>query len=225
MNRKQQAFVCEMLRHGNRAEAYRAAYKPQSDNPRSVESAANRLMKNPEIAEAVQTVQDRIYAEVQEELKARVLHETLTTQRKREILAQIAEGQWIMQPPPDNIEGKPTAVLIPTLKERLRAIDMDNRMTGTYSRKENVEVENEGKDNKTQQSEQPRQEAPLAEQFYDKEVDEPIPGQKRMPFIVPVIGSRNPLLNHGLDKPLLPVVPGMEELKRGNRPWLQTIRV
>lgn len=137
MNQKQQAFVCEMLRHGNRAEAYRNAYHPKSDNPRSLQSAAGRLMKNPEVAEAIWSAQERIYAEVYEDLKARVLREELTVQRKREILAQIAEGDWIIQPPPDEVPDQPTAVLIPTLKERLKAIDMDNKMTGAY-RNENI---------------------------------------------------------------------------------------
>src|SRR6187551_576560 len=58
--------------------------------------------------------------------------ELLTVQRKRELLAQIAEGKWMEQPPPDHIEGQRVPVMVPTLKERLKAIDMDNRMDGSY---------------------------------------------------------------------------------------------
>lgn len=241
MNRKQQAFVCEMLRHGNKAEAYKAAYKPQSDDPRSIESASGRLLKIAEIAEAIQTIQDRIYAEVQVELKACKQHEALTRQRKREILAQMAEGQWIMQPPPDNIKGKPTVVLVPTLKERLRAIDMDNRMTGAYSIEERAEIENEEKHNKTQRSGTVEKEVVSGNKQAQQEIYVPLPvADKKKPFVMPVIKSRDPLLNGpviGNPDAIVPALPlrgtcGSCMQERGvsipyeSKPaWLQTIRV
>jgi phage terminase small subunit len=227
MNRKQQAFVCEMLRHGNKAEAYRAAYKPQSDNPRSIESASNRLMKTPEVAEAIRSVQQRIYAEVQEELKARMLHEALTMQRKREILAQIAEGQWIMQPPPDSIEGKPTAVLIPTLKERLKTIDMDNRMTGAYTAKQTAQPTEEEKHNKTQHSPEPREKETTQEEKLPREkgIYAPVPGGKKHPFVLPFINSDDPLLNRSANGSSKLQLPRIRQLSPVKPAWLQTIRV
>lgn len=211
MNLKQQAFVCEMLRHGNRAEAYKAAYQTKSNNPRSLQSAADRLMKNPEVAAAIQSVHERIYAEVQEELKARITHEVLTAQRKREILAQIAEGEWMVQPPPEELSNQRTAVLIPTMKERLKAIDMDNRMTGAY------EKENAAKHNNTQQ------EPPVADNNEEPVVvppplqQTPPPAQHiRTPFIIPVVDTHDPQLN----KPLSNTAMSAQQ-----HPWLQTIRV
>jgi hypothetical protein len=227
MNRKQQAFVCEMLRHGNKAEAYRAAYKPQSDNPRSIESVANRLLKIPELAEAIRSVQQRIYAEVQEELKARMLHEALTVQRKREILAQIAEGQWIMQPPPDSIDGKPTAVLIPTLKERLKAIDMDNRMIGAYTTKQTAQPTEEEKHNKTQQPSEPLEKEITPEEKLPRERDiyAPVPGGKKHPVVLPFINSRDPQLNRSANGSSSLQLPRIHQLSPVEPAWLETIRV
>ncbi|WP_276131935.1 terminase small subunit [Polluticoccus soli] len=132
MNMNQHSFVCELLRHGNKCEAYKTAYRPQNENPRSIESAANRLMKNPEVSAAITEAQERMLEEARQELKEKYVAELLTVQRKRELLAQIAEGKWMEQPPPDHIEGQRVPVMVPTLKERLKAIDMDNRMDGSY---------------------------------------------------------------------------------------------
>ena len=132
MNTNQHRFVCEMLRHGDKKKAYRAAYDPTNQNERSIESAANRLMKNQEVADAIEEAENRMYAEAEQELRERYVSQLLSVQRKRELLAQIAEGNWIEQPPPDHITDHPIAVMVPTLKDRLKAIDMDNRMDGSY---------------------------------------------------------------------------------------------
>ncbi|WP_276133602.1 terminase small subunit [Polluticoccus soli] len=214
MNPKQQAFVCEMLRHGNRAEAYKAAYHSTSNNQHSLQSAANRLMKNPEVSGAIRSVHERIYAEVQEELKARITREVLTVQRKRELLAQIAEGEWMLQPPPADMSEQRTAVLIPTLKERLKALDMDNRMTGAYEKEETT------KHNNTQQ--EPPDTAnndeavtlvPATESV--QQTPQPLP-HIRMPFIIPVVDTHDPQLNR-------PVTSTTVLLQQP--PWLQPVRV
>ncbi len=128
----QHAFVCALLRHGNKSEAYKTAYQPKNENPRSIESAANRLMQNPEVSAAIAEAQERMLEKARQVLKEKYVAELLTVQRKRELLAQIAEGKWMEQPPPDHIEGQRVPVMVPTLKERLKAIDMDNRMDGSY---------------------------------------------------------------------------------------------
>jgi hypothetical protein len=124
-----------MLRHGDKKKAYRAAYNSTTVNERSIESAANRLMQNQEVADAIEEAENRMYAEAEQVLKERYVAEMLSVQRKRILLAQIAEGNWIEQPPPDHITGHPIAVMVPTLKDRLKAIDMDNRMDGSYKAK------------------------------------------------------------------------------------------
>jgi hypothetical protein len=121
-----------MLRHGDKKKAYRAAYDSANQNERSIESAANRLMQNQEVADAIEDAENRMYAEAMQELKEHYVTQLLSVQRKRELLAQIAEGNWIEQAPPDHITGHPIAVMVPTLKDRLKAIDMDNRMDGSY---------------------------------------------------------------------------------------------
>ncbi|MCD6064986.1 MAG: Terminase small subunit [Flavipsychrobacter sp.] len=218
MNPKQQAFVCEMLRHGNRAEAYKAAYNPRSNNPHSLQSAADRLMKNPEVAEAISSVHERIYAEVQEELKTQMLCEVLTTQRKRELLAQIAEGEWMVQPPPYDMPGQRTAVLIPTLKERLKAIDMDNRMTNAY------EKENATKHNNTQQ-EPPTETGNASTVEAQQELINHSP-RIRTPFIIPVVDTQDPQLNK--PRQAATAVEAQRiiaNLTTQPPAWLQTIRI
>ena len=60
-----------MLRHGDKKKAYRAAYDPTNQNERSIESAANRLMKNQEVADAIEEAENRMYAEAEQELRER----------------------------------------------------------------------------------------------------------------------------------------------------------
>lgn len=139
MNLKQQRFITEMLRHGDKVVAYKIAYQSDSASYTTLESAANRLLKNPEVAAAIQSTVDRIRHEVEEELKAEMRRELLSVQRKREILARIAEGDVYIE---QTFKGKGcqtcTQMAKPTINQMLKAIDIDNRMAGDYKDKRAV---------------------------------------------------------------------------------------
>lgn len=133
MNPKQFTFTMEMLRHGDKILAYSIAYQPKAPNYRNIESAANRLLQNAEIANYIETTRQRIQQEVEAELKEQLKAELLTVHRKRQILARIAEGDVYIE---QTYKGKGcqscTQMAKPTINQMLKAIDIDNRMAGDY---------------------------------------------------------------------------------------------
>lgn len=133
MNLKQYRFVTEYLKWGDPAHAYKLAYNCKSNNYRSMESAANRLLNNPEIATAIQEAEARLRSEAEMEVKQRITAELLSVHRKREILARIAEGNIYIE---QQYKGKDcktcTQMVKPTINQMLKAIDLDSRLAGDY---------------------------------------------------------------------------------------------
>lgn len=134
MTNKQHEFVTEYLRHGDKIIAYSLVYKNESGNYAAVESAANRLLRHPEVAQAIDSVRKAIRAEVEQELKQQLYTELLTVQRKRELLARIANGQLFAV---QQYKGKDCRtceqVVTPTINQMLKAIDLDNKLAGHYT--------------------------------------------------------------------------------------------
>ncbi len=133
MNLKQHRFVTEYLKWGDAALAYKNAYNTHSDNYRAIESAANRLLNHPEIATALQETEARLRSEAEQEVKQRITAELLSIQRKREILARIAEGNIYIE---QQFKGKDcktcTQMVKPSINQMLKAIDLDSRLAGDY---------------------------------------------------------------------------------------------
>lgn len=133
LNLKQQTFITEYLRLKDKVMAYRAAYGNEESNYNTLESAANRLLRNPEIAEAIQSVMDNVRREVEAELKQEMKTELMSLHRKRELLAQIAEGDMYVE---QNYKGRGcntcTVLVRPTINQRLKAIHLDNQLAGHY---------------------------------------------------------------------------------------------
>ena len=133
MNEKQQRFITEFMRYGDKILAYKAAYNNPSPDPDVIISAANRLLRRPEVREVIETAQKRIRAEVEAELKAELKQELLTVQRKRELLAQIATGEALIE---QHTKGKNcnmcTILQRPNFTQMLKAIDLDSRLAGHY---------------------------------------------------------------------------------------------
>lgn len=133
MNLKQYRFVTEYLKWGDPAHAYKLAYNCKSNNYRSMESAANRLLNNPEIATAIEEAEARLRSEAEQEVKQRITAELLTVQRKREILARIAESNVYIE---QQYKGKDcktcTQMVKPSINQMLKAIDLDSRLAGDY---------------------------------------------------------------------------------------------
>lgn len=133
MNLKQYRFVTEYLKWGDAALAYKNAYNCKSDNYRAIESAANRLLNTHEIAEAIEEAEARLRAEAEATVKAKLTSELLTIQRKREILARIAEGNIYIEQQYKGRDCKTcTQMVKPSINQMLKAIDLDSRLAGDY---------------------------------------------------------------------------------------------
>ncbi len=133
MNAKQYEFVMQYLQHKDKITAYTIAYNKRTCNYRAVESAANRLLQNPEIKQYIATMRESMYNEAMQEVQKDLKTELLTVHRKREVLARIVNGEHsVIQ----NFKGKNCQVctyfLYPTIREILQGIREDNRMAGHY---------------------------------------------------------------------------------------------
>lgn len=141
MNTRQQQFVTEYLRIGDKMIAYKKAYDCDSSSYRTVESAANRLLQHPEVAAAIAEVTNRIRHEVEQQLQQELKTQLLTVQRKRELLARIAEGDIYVE---QNYKGKDcntcTQLVKPTVNQMLKAIDLDSKLAGHYTNDRNINV-------------------------------------------------------------------------------------
>jgi len=92
LNARHLLFINEMIRHGDKLKAYAAAYPDAKGE--ALRKAAERLMKNPIIAQQIDEVRAQVrheaytaaYAACMEEMKT----ELLSMQKKRAILAQLA---------------------------------------------------------------------------------------------------------------------------------------
>lgn len=140
-------FIREVAKTGHQAEAYRKAY-PKVKSMAAARANASKLMCKPEIVEGIKRLQERSakMAETQaaKELKDQIVTETLTAERKKEILREIAEGKALykeMIPFYDENANdgqgawvsKPVKFSQPTLADRIRAIEVHNKMTGDFA--------------------------------------------------------------------------------------------
>lgn len=151
MKKEFDIFVNNMIRHGDIDKATIVAYPHTADDCKVRRTYSGRLMKHPKIIDAIkrrggiigkitQQEEEKALAEVANEIKEELKQEfrdiLLTAVRKREILKQIAEGQLeilVRKPVWDKTQGKFVTVPVmepPSHKDRLAAIELDNRMSG-----------------------------------------------------------------------------------------------
>lgn len=135
MNLKQQTFITEFLRHRSAYTAYCLAYHVKDETKYdSIMSAANRLLNDPKVGGVIDSVLKGIRHEVEQEIRAELKADLLTVQRKREILAKIATGEFYAV---HNYKGKDCSMCTqhvwPTINQVLKAVDLDNKMAGLYS--------------------------------------------------------------------------------------------
>lgn len=135
---KQETFVREMIKGTEQAEAYRIAYPNSS--PAAARTSSYTLLQNPTISAAIKEGAAKIHAiatqEIVQEAKEELRATLLTTVRKREILALIAEGNILIEkkiPMFNPLAGGIEVITIseaPDARERMKAIEIDNKMTG-----------------------------------------------------------------------------------------------
>lgn len=133
MNTKQQKFVTEYLQWGIPSLAYANAYNKPDPNGRAIESAANRLLRNPEVKQAIHDAEDRIRHQVEREIADRQALDVFTIEQKRHLLKQIATGDMLVEQRYKTGDCRHcTQFVRPTINQMLRAIDLDNRMSAHY---------------------------------------------------------------------------------------------
>ncbi|OSZ82458.1 hypothetical protein CAP35_04090 [Chitinophagaceae bacterium IBVUCB1] len=141
MNLKQHRFVTEYLKWGDAQLAYKKAYDCKSNNNRAIESATHRLLRHPDVAQAIAEAEARLRAEAEMEVRTKLAGELLTVQRKREILARIAEGNiYIEQQYKGGNCRTCTQMVKPSIDQMLKAIDLDSRLAGDYPVKKQLTV-------------------------------------------------------------------------------------
>lgn len=132
-----------MVKHGDPTRAYMMAYPKAKQNSARVKSY--NLLQNVTISDAIKEKSDRIVTkaeeEAAEELKDKIVEETLTREEKRAILRKIALGEHdavkvvFLKGEAKTIKCKPTHA------EIMEAIDLDNKMTGDNAP---IKTENKG---------------------------------------------------------------------------------
>ena len=133
MNTRQQKFVTEYLQWGIPCLAYANAYNKPNPNGRAIESAANRLLRNPEVQQAIHDAEDRIRHQVEREIADRQALDVFTIEQKRHLLKQIATGDILVEQRYKTGDCRHcTQFIRPTINQMLRAIDLDNRMAAHY---------------------------------------------------------------------------------------------
>ncbi|MBL7684109.1 MAG: terminase small subunit [Flavipsychrobacter sp.] len=130
MKPQHEIFVREMIRHGNRSLAYKAAYPDAKDE--ALRTAAARLLAKPHIQQAIdavmQPLREKAIAELEQQATERVKEEICSLQQRREVLAKIILGRMQVKKHirlKDTIhevydDVSPAAVI--------RAIDLDSKL-------------------------------------------------------------------------------------------------
>lgn len=129
MTKEQEHFIKEMLEHGDKTRAYIAAY--HGINPKYACGSAYRLLKRPHIQDALKDLDTHALKKAEQDTGFKFI--LFTYAEKRDLLRRIALGETlVIKRQMKNGEWK-TKELIPSFADRLRAIDIDNRMAGEYA--------------------------------------------------------------------------------------------
>ena len=95
MKPQHEIFIREMIRHGNKTQAYLAAYPDASGE--ALRTAATRLLNKPHIQQAInnvlQPIREKATAALENAASQRIKEEICTLQQRREVLAKIILGK------------------------------------------------------------------------------------------------------------------------------------
>lgn len=130
MKPQHEIFVREMIRHGNKTQAYLAAFPNATGE--ALRTAATRLLNKPHIRQAInsilQPIREKAAAELENAASQRIKEEICSLQQRREVLAKIILGKMQVKKHirlKDNIQEvyddvSPYAII--------RAIDLDSKL-------------------------------------------------------------------------------------------------
>lgn len=139
-NHKHLKFILELAKTGNRIKAYRTAY-PKCKDDKAASTNAGRLMKNVEIVKAVKQktaeFQSLALNKAQEAVSEQVVDNVLSFNQKRQILAAIASGapRYVKKliSEENGVKVYQDIFLVPTFNDIVKAVELDNRMTGDFA--------------------------------------------------------------------------------------------
>lgn len=127
----QEKFVQGIIEGLSQAEAYRNAYPKQKNTDKTVWENASRLMSNPKVKARVQELRD---------LMAKPT--IMTAQERLEFLTGVingTRGEKVVE----IVDGEAVETEVPaSMKNRLNAIDIMNKMQGEYVQKVEAAVTN-----------------------------------------------------------------------------------
>lgn len=129
MKRQWEVFIDYMARENDEVKAYRQAY-PKTTSDEAARVSAARLLKNATIKNEIATRRSGIVAiadhAAAEEIKTERKRAALSLADKREILFHIAKGKKMKFTEKDGT----TSWRYPEDRDRIRAIELDNEITG-----------------------------------------------------------------------------------------------
>jgi len=124
LNKQQKAFCIEYVKNGlNGFQAYNKVYKPKKEE--TARFNASRLITNDNIKAYI--------AELQAEVEENAI---MSVKERQEFLSRIVKGEETetYMTLSGEVEGKPT------MKTRLNALDILNKMSGSYTEKREITI-------------------------------------------------------------------------------------
>ena len=126
---KQEKFVQGIIEGMSQAEAYRSAYSTKNMSDKTIWEAASTLMRNNKVATRVKELREQISQK-----------SIMTAQERLEFLTEVingTKGEKVIEV----VDGKPVEIEVPaSMKNRLSAIDIMNKMQGEYVTKVEGEI-------------------------------------------------------------------------------------
>lgn len=135
---KHKRFADEYIKHGDATKAYRAAYPKVKEETARVNSY--KALQNTTVQDYIKERSDKITEIANQKLAETQFKDLLTTAEKRFILRQIARGE-LLEEYNQVLKGELKKVKrLPNLIERIKAIELENRMTGDHNEKSEASI-------------------------------------------------------------------------------------
>lgn len=129
---KQEKFALNIFNGMNQADAYRDAYPKQRMSDKTIWESASKLMKNPKVTARI--------AELRAEAAKGSI---LTAQERLEYLSRVITGEE-KEKVAQIVEGQQFEFELPiSVKNKLNAVDLMNKMQGEYVQKIDADVKSE----------------------------------------------------------------------------------
>lgn len=120
-----EVFIKEMIAHGDKNRAYRAAYPETTSN---IYNSARRLVNQPQIKALIEEGQQQKKLEAEEHLQEEYYLEMISIERKRALLSRILNGEMTFEKLGYGPTGSKLITTPPNIGELCRVIDTDTRL-------------------------------------------------------------------------------------------------